>query len=67
MAITQADVDAFERAILANPGALEVSYGDKRVKFATLTERQAALEWMREQLAGANAEPRHSRATFSRA
>lgn len=51
MAYTQADIDAFERAIVDSKGALSITFSDRTVTFASLRERAEYLATMRAQLA----------------
>ncbi len=50
MAITQAQIDAFEQALIDRNGAIDFTYGDQSVRFETLEEARAHLAWMKQQL-----------------
>jgi hypothetical protein len=62
MAFTQAQLDALETAIAA--GTLEVSVGDKKVRYHSLDEMIRLREIMRNQLDVA-AQSQKSRASFA--
>jgi len=40
------EITAFKTFMLANPGVLEMSYGDKRYKFSSLKEQAEHLAFM---------------------
>jgi hypothetical protein len=57
MAVTQADIDALQKAI--GTGASEAQRGDERVKYRSLAEMRSTLAAMKAELAG---KPRAARA-----
>lgn len=61
MAVTQADIDALDRAIAT--GATEVQRGDERVRYRSLPDMRSILEKMKAELAGQAAPKRLRRVT----
>jgi len=55
MAITQADIDALERAIAT--GALEVQRGDEKVRYRSLAEMRETLSALRANVQGSTRGP----------
>lgn len=52
---TQAEIDAFRAAMLANPGVTRLKIGDRETEFGSLKELREQLEYMERHLdTGAN-------------